>query len=194
VLIVGQASSTAELVGRALRGDARATDELVRRHLKAAVAVALAVVGNEAEAEDVAHDAFLVAFERLKTCREPERFAGWLMQIVRHRALNALLQGKSRRAAAERLPETEEARGPDAARLGLRQALAQGLERLSATQREVVLLHDLQGLAHVEIAEALDISEVSSRQHLFQARRALRGWLQAAWQDELAGAGTRRDT
>ena len=172
--------TTAELVGRSLRGHAGATGELIRRHLRAAVAVALAIVGDSFEAEDVAHDAFVLAFERLDTCREPERFAGWLMQIVRHRALNSALQGRTRRASAERLPAPEEERPPDAARLALRQALTSGLEQLSGVQREVVLLHDLQGLTHAEIAGALEISEVMSRQHLFQARRTLRAHLERA--------------
>ncbi|HYV48474.1 MAG TPA: RNA polymerase sigma factor [Myxococcaceae bacterium] len=173
-------ATNAVLVARALRGNAAATEQLVRRHLRAAVAVALAVVGDPFEAEDVAHDAFVLAFQRLETCREPERFAGWLMQIVRHRALNTVLQGKARRASADALPAGEEPRAPEASRLALRQALAAGLDQLTDTQREVVLLHDLQGLTHAEIGAALQISEVMSRQHLFQARKALRAVLERA--------------
>jgi RNA polymerase sigma-70 factor, ECF subfamily len=173
-------ATNAVLVERALRGNAAATEQLVRRHLRAAVAVALAVVGDPFEAEDVAHDAFVLAFQRLETCREPERFAGWLMQIVRHRALNTVLKGKARRASVDALPAKEEAGAPEASRLALRQALAAGLDQLTDTQREVVLLHDLQELTHAEIAAALQISEVMSRQHLFQARKALRTILDRA--------------
>ena len=53
---------------------------------------------------------------------------------------------------------------------GLQTALAE----LSPAQREVVLLHDMEGWKHREIAERLGLSEVASRQHLFNARRALR--------------------
>ncbi|HZN96023.1 MAG TPA: RNA polymerase sigma factor [Myxococcales bacterium] len=173
-------ATNAVLVERARRGSSAATEQLVRRHLRAAVAVALAVVGDLVEAEDVAHDAFVLVFERLDTCREPERFAGWLMQIVRHRALNSLTQGRARRASLEHLPAGEEPREPEASRLDLRRELASGLEHLSGPQREVVLLHDLQGLTHAEIADALQISEVMSRQHLFQARKALRAVLERA--------------
>lgn len=151
----------------------------MRRHLRAAVAVALAVTGDAAEAEDVAQDAFVMAFERLESCREPERFAGWLMQIVRHRALNTQLRRRRHVSATEHLTPAEppQVAPPDAAGVGVRQRLQQGLDSLSPKQREVVLLHDLEGWTHREIADALDISEVMSRQHLFTARRALRARL-----------------
>jgi RNA polymerase sigma-70 factor (ECF subfamily) len=160
------------LVDRARRGQTKALEQLVRRHLGAACAVALAILGSPSDAEDVAQDAFIVAFERLDTCRDPERFAGWLLQIVRNRALNALAQGKLRGTVKERLPPPEA--GQEPREVGLKDRLLGALERLSPPQREVVLLHDLQEWTHREIAERLDISEVMSRQHLFTARRALR--------------------
>lgn len=170
--------SDSALVARALRNDARATELLVRRHLRAAVAVAMAVLGDRAEAEDVAQDAMVVAFERLHTCREPDRFVGWLLRIVRHRALNARMRGKVHERSVEQLAPSETAQAPpDAERVGLRKRLLQGLQRLSPEQREVVVLHDLEGWTHGEIAEALEISEVMSRQHLFVARKAMREFL-----------------
>ena len=60
----------------------------------------------------------------------------------------------------------------------LRDRLLAALARLTPVQREVVLLHDLDGATHAEIAEALGLSEVNCRQHLFVARRALRGELE----------------
>jgi RNA polymerase sigma-70 factor (ECF subfamily) len=69
--------------------------------------------------------------------------------------------------------------GPDRAdqeveRSELQRALDQAMAQLSPTQREVVLLHDLEGWRHREIAESLAMSEVMARQHLFQARKRLR--------------------
>jgi RNA polymerase sigma-70 factor, ECF subfamily len=59
----------------------------------------------------------------------------------------------------------------------LRTRLEKALSRVSAVQREVVLLHDLEGLRHAEVADRLGISELMSRRHLSDARRALRKML-----------------
>ena len=172
----------ADLVRLARKGDAAASNALVRRHLRAAFAVALAIVGRTADAEDVAQDAFAVAFERLDECREPARFSGWLIQIVRNRALNALERRKfrdvdTRDDRAERIDDSNDSTSaPD---IALRKSLLAGLETLTPTQREVVLLHDLEDWTHGEIAEALGLSHGNCRQHLFAARRALRQTLAA---------------
>ena len=70
---------------------------------------------------------------------------------------------------------------------GLRRRLLDALETLSVPQREVVLLHDLEGWTHAEIAAALELSEVNCRQHLFTARRALRRQLAALEPEALHG-------
>ena len=169
---------TAELVLRARRGDRDAFTALVRAHLRAAYAVALSVVARPADAEDVAQDAFLIAFERLDSCRDPSRFAGWLLQIVRNQARNWLTKRRLRDVPDREPPREQGAESvlPDTV---LRQRLLDQLALLSAAQREVVLLHDLDGWTHPEIAAALGFSEVMSRQHLFVARRQLRAQLGA---------------
>lgn len=166
----------ASLVRRARRGDPTAFEALVRSHFRAAYAVALAIVSSPMDAEDVCQDAFLRALERLDDCRRPERFVGWLLQIVRNRARNY----RSYRQLRSTLPleDITTAGTIDtttrAERAELRRILEEALADLSETQREVVLLHDLEGWKHREIAEMLGVSEVMSRQHLFSARRTLR--------------------
>jgi len=164
----------AELVARARRGEPSAFDQLVRRHLRAAFAVALAVLGRPADADDVAQEAFVAALERLDDCREPARFSGWLLQIVRNRALHALDKRKLRDPAGDVI---EVGAPPVIGDVVLRAHLLAALATLSPVQREVVLLHDLDGWTHAEIADALGLSEVNCRQHLFTARRALRSEL-----------------
>lgn len=168
------ATPVADLVKRARKGEPAAFDELVRRHLRAAYAVALAVLGRPADADDVAQDAFLVALEKLDDCRDPARFSGWLIQIVRNRALHALEKRKLRD------PSDDVADAPSHAVQGdvvLRGQLLAALATLSPVQREIVLLHDLDEWTHAEIADALGLTETNCRQHLFTARRALRGAL-----------------
>lgn len=168
----------AALVARARTGDPAAAEALVRRHLRAAYVVALAILRRPHDAEDLVQDALIVAFERLDECRDPERFAAWLLQIVRNRARNARLRRRLADVFGGRAERESETASIVEEGAGLRDRLLRALDRLSAPQREVVLLHDLEGFTHGEIAAALGISEVNSRQHLFQARKVLRGLLQ----------------
>ncbi|MFN2420925.1 MAG: RNA polymerase sigma factor [Gemmatimonadota bacterium] len=161
---------------RARDGDGEAFAGLVRRYLRAARAVALAELGEPSDAEDACQDAFVTALERLEECSRPERFGGWLMQIVRNRARN-LRRSRNVRATASLDEIASSAPGPSAERVELRDRLERALAELPAVQREIVLLHDLEGLRHAEIADALGMTEGASRVSLHRARTALRAAL-----------------
>lgn len=177
--------AVAALVIRARNGDASACEELVRGFLRPAYAVALSIVARTSDAEDVAQDAVMIAFEKLDTCREPARFAGWLLQIVRNQARNFLDRRRLRDVPAD--PDVrEQVSGSRSDEATERRRLLQALDTLSPAQKEVVLLHDLEGWTHPEISAALGMSEVMSRQHLFQAHRELRSQLG----EEDVGGGT----
>ncbi len=170
-----------ELVQRARRGDERAFGLLVQKYGRAAYAVAYSVTGRREEAEDAAQESFLVALQRLEECRSPERFAGWLMTIVRNRSRN-LVRRESLRdtdpvplSASTRLPTPDR----DAERSELQAVLRDALDKLPEVQREIVLLHDLEGWKHREIADRLGIPSGTVRSHLHFARRALRDTLGA---------------
>lgn len=172
-------SDTGKLVRSAHAGDAAAFEQLVRLHLRAAYTVAYAVTNDPNDAEDVTQDAFIAALERLDECN-PDRFSGWLLRIVRNRALN-LRRAQAVRAAQ---PLTEALAAPaasdpeqDAGRALLRDELSAAIAELTETQRQVVLLHDLEGYRHREIGAVLGISEGASRFHLSTARALLRGLL-----------------
>ncbi len=132
-----------------------------------------AVRGGPADAEDIAQDAFLKAFAAIDTCRDPARFGAWLFQIVRNQARNFLESRSLREVVTDGQRVLEPvSRPPESA--GMRAALLSALADLDAKEREVILLHDLERWTHAEIGQALDISEVYSRQHLFRARQVLR--------------------
>jgi len=166
--------ATAALVRRALAGDARAYEVLVRRHFRAVYAVALAVGRIPAEAEDVAQEALVTAWEQLSECRKPEAFGAWLVNIARNQARNALARRKVRTDWAAKAAGDEDAPEAISTVVDARSRLLRALEALDERQREVVLLHDLEGWSHAEIAEALSLSEVNSRQLLFTARKVMR--------------------
>ena len=175
------ARTDAALIAATLRGDAAAFDVLVRRHYRAAYVVALSVMLNRTDAEDVCHDAFVRSAARLEDCRDPDRFVHWLCAIARNHARNMLARRAVRRAS--QLDHTSAASDNDSARDAerseLRAQLEAALASLTPTQREVVLLHDLDDWTHESIAAQLGTSPGMSRQHLFHARRRLRQLLGA---------------
>jgi RNA polymerase sigma-70 factor (ECF subfamily) len=183
-------------VRAARTGDRDAFGQLVRRHLEAAHGAASALLADPADAEDVVQDAFVGALERLESCRPEEKFRGWLLVSVRNRALDLLRRQRVRRALP--LDAPPEARAPELALLSsagpgpaveaergdARVHLAAALATLTETRRTVVLLHDVEGWTHREIADQLGVAEGTVRAHLFWARRALRERLSAEWRRE----------
>ena len=179
--------SDAALVARARGGDGGAFGTLVRRHLRSAYAVALAQLGEEADAQDAVQDAFVTALKRMEECRQPDQFGSWLMSIVRNRARDF----RRYRTVRDALPldaASEAADGADPARdaenAELRTDLLGAMDALTELQREVILLYDFEGWSHKEIGAKLGISDGSARVHLFNTRRALRERLHARHREE----------
>jgi RNA polymerase sigma-70 factor (ECF subfamily) len=184
----------ADLVRRAKAGDREAFGVLVGRYMKAAYSVALAVIGRHEDAEDAAQESFLVALQHIEECRNPERFGAWLLTTVRNRAKNLLRRESIR--ASDPIPLDARSSGPlpdrDAESEEVLQSLKQALSGLPQVQREVVLLHDLQGWKHREIAERLGLPEGTVRSHLHFARKALRTALAGPHSEDRAGDQGRR--
>jgi RNA polymerase sigma-70 factor (ECF subfamily) len=166
----------AALVARVRAGDAHAADRLLERYFRACRAVALAVTGSEADADDACQEGFVQAIDRIDSCRDPERFGGWLLQIVRNRARNLVRHQTVRAAEPLELHEVAGGESPamEVERGELRDRLLSALAELSEVQREVVLLHDLEEWTHEEIAGQLDLPAGTVRSHLHHARRRLR--------------------
>jgi RNA polymerase sigma-70 factor (ECF subfamily) len=149
---------------------------LIERYQKSAYALALSVTGSHEDAEDAAQESFLVALHQLDECRDPERFAGWFMTIVRNRSRN-LIRRESLRETSD-VPQGTKSRIPTPDKIAetseLREILQQAIAALPEVQQEVVLLHDLEGWKHREIAERLGIPSGTVRSHLHFARKFLR--------------------
>jgi RNA polymerase sigma-70 factor (ECF subfamily) len=169
----------AQLVARVRRGDRQAAGALAERYLRACRAVALAVTGEEADADDVCQDAFVAAIERIDGCRQPDRFGAWLMQIVRNRARDHL-RSRSRPVLSIDGLALESPRASPAAEAESEDATARllvAMRELPEERREVLLLHDLEGWTHREIAERMGLPPGTVRSHLHHARRRIRGLL-----------------
>jgi RNA polymerase sigma-70 factor (ECF subfamily) len=170
------AGTDAQLVAGVRRGEREAATGLAERYLRGCRAVALAVTGDEADADDVCQDAFVSAMENIDRCRDPERFAAWLMQIVRNRARDRLRERARPVLSLEGLA-IESARPSPAVQAEREDAhgrLLRAIGELPEGRREVLLLHDLEGWTHREIAARMNLPAGTVRSHLHHARRHVR--------------------
>lgn len=162
------------------RGDVAAYDLLVRRHMRRAFAVALRLLGQHQDAEDLVQEAFIAALEKIDTFDTNRDFAPWFYRILVNRCLNAR-KSLARRSGVD-LPI--EAMSPDASplveteRSEMRSRLKSAMSLLPERQRLIVSMFDLEGFSSPEIAEVMGISDGTVRWHLHQARRVLREALQ----------------
>lgn len=165
-----------DLLEDARTGDRDAFAEIVRLHFRLAFVWALAIVQDSHEAEDVVQDAFVRCWQRLGQCRSAPAFAGWLRSIVRSVAYNRLERERIRETEPLDTVDVPGRRSPelDLERAALRDRLSAAMRGLTDVQREVLLLYDLEGYRHAEIADSLGISEAMSRRHLSNARQRMR--------------------
>ena len=158
----------AELIGAVESGDERAFRELYRLHTSAMYAMALRLLArNTADAEDAIQEAWLRAVRGFSGFRRESTLRTWLVGITVRCALE-IGRRRTRRVDSARDPEM--VRAPDLERLDLEAALA----ALADGYREVVVLHDVHGYTHAEIASLLGIDEGTSRSQLSRARQILR--------------------
>jgi len=169
----------AQLVAEALAGDARAFGSLVTRYRDLAVAVAYAAAGDVGLAEDLAQEAFVVAWRRLPALAQPDRFGPWLCGIVRH--VGRSERRHRRRHAPGGSPEplaAIEATSPSPLDEAMaRQALARtwnALRALPPRYREPLVLFCRFDHSHARVAESLGLSEETVRQRVSRARQKLR--------------------
>ncbi len=171
-----------ELSRRALAGDRQAFGVLVERYAGQARRVARAVLQDPDDADDAAQDAFLSALVKLGQYDLRRPFGPWLMRIV----ANAATDRRRRRAVRRAEPLEPGLTGggsrpdSDAERSALGERLRAALGELPERRRIAVVLFDVEGYAHAEIAEILGIPEGTVRSEVFHARRRLRE-LMADW-------------
>lgn len=168
----------AECIRRAQQGDAVAIRDLYRRYAPRVNAVVRRLAGDDALAEDWAQEAWVRAFRALPAFRGEARFSTWLHRI----AVNSALHGRRwrERRVSREAPLTEEreqsGRGDP---VMLRISLERALDELPDGMRQIIVLHDVEGYTHEEIAGLLSIAAGTSKSQLFKARARLRGLLQA---------------
>lgn len=176
-----------ELIRAAQRGDEGAFEELVRAYEKRVYHLALRMCGNADDAYEVAQEAFLSVWKGMRFFRGDSSFSTWLYRLTSNAAID-FLRRQRRQLENDGVPLDGEDtflevadRAPSphqhAERAELREALAQGLQSLSAEHRQVLLLRELQGLSYDEIAAALDLDLGTVKSRIARAREKLRKYL-----------------
>lgn len=167
----------AVLARRAALSDVAAFEQLYRRHHRRVHGVVVRLVGRAGtQAEDLTQDAFVRAWQALPAFRFESTVATWLHRLAVNTALMAL---RSRRSRPWHEDDDEDALlslsvADTASQAAIGRDLASAVAALPPRARAVLVLHDVEGWTHEEIAEALEMAVGSSKAHLHRARSLLR--------------------
>jgi len=159
------------------RGDSGAYDYLVAKYTKRVVSIAWNIVRNAADAEDLAQEAFVKAFENIGRFRSNEPFGPWIYRIVTNLSLD-VVKHRSRfrheEVSADEPAARRDATDVYATANEIGNRIDRALDSLPEMQRIVARLSLVEGFDHAEIAKMMNVSEGTVRSHLSLARAKLR--------------------
>jgi RNA polymerase sigma-70 factor (ECF subfamily) len=178
------------LVKRAREGDLEAYDDLVRRYQERIYATVYHMTANHEDANDLAQEAFIKAFQALKSFKGGSSFYTWVYRIAVNKTINFLKQRRNKAQMSLDDLDFNAEHDPDLVALisdktprrevnlmELQEKLNSAMLKLSEPHRLVVTLHDVQGLSHEEIAKIMDCNIGTVRSRLFYARQQLQAYL-----------------
>ena len=179
-----------QLVKRAKTGDMEAYDELVRRYQERIYATIYHMTANHEDANDLAQETFIKAYQALKSFKGDSSFFTWVYRIAINKTINFLKQRKNKMhmslndldfnaehdsdlvaLISEKTPRRE------VNLIELQEKLNAAMQKLSDIHRLVVTLHDVQGMSHEEISNIMDCNTGTVRSRLFYARQQLQAYL-----------------
>jgi RNA polymerase sigma-70 factor, ECF subfamily len=175
----------AEAIEKARNGDVAGYESLYHLHRSRVYSLCLRFTGNASDAEDLAQEVFLQMYRKISTFRGDAKFGSWLHRV----AVNLALMRFRRRRLREVSLNIPQTLNPDPLQSPLRHqfgtssflvervALGRALGSLSKARRSVVLLHDINGFTHGEVAQRLGVAAGTSKSQLHKAHVELRGIL-----------------
>ena len=175
-----------EIIAAVLAGEIQLYHDLIRPYERSVYVMALSYMKNEADAEDVAQEAFVRAFLKLSSFRAESKFSTWLISITINEARTRLRrQALVRMEPLDQLPDEDKGISPAllrdwreipseaVEREEVRVLIQRAVEQLPEIYRQVFLLRDVEELTISETAEALNISIPSVKVRLHRARMML---------------------
>src|SRR6266851_3004507 len=176
----------AAMIATILAGDTRQFHELIRPYERSVYVMAFSMLRNEAEAEDVAQEAFLRAFRKLDTFRADSKFGTWLVSITLNEARSRLRRRQIVKMESLDVPAEEQGHVTPALlrdwreipsealeRKEIRLVLRQAIEELPEIYRETFILRDVEELSVNEAAETIGIGVGAVKVRLHRARMML---------------------
>jgi RNA polymerase sigma-70 factor (ECF subfamily) len=165
--------SDAQLAESAARGESNALAGIYSRHARGLFAVAYRLLQRREDAEDVVHDVFVGLPEALRRYKERDSLGAWLRTITARVALQRIRHEGARTTVA--LDDEQVPAKP--ASLDASITIERALAELAPNLRAVLVLKEIEGFSHAEIAEMLNISVSASEVRLHRALHALRAML-----------------
>ena len=176
-----------EIIRQAQEGDAGAFERIYRRYNRRVYALCLRMTKNQANAEDLTQEAFLRVFRKIHTFRGESAFFTWFHRLTVNVVLMSLRKRKGMEVSwqyqhdheGEGGTRVQDAGAADPALSGLfdRENLNRALSRMPKGYKRVLVLHDVFGYEHNEIAVALECSTGNSKSQLHKARERMRSLL-----------------
>ena len=179
-----------DLVKRVRQGDLASYDELVRLYQERIYATIYHMTSNHEDANDLAQETFIKAFQAIKSFKGGSSFYTWLYRIAVNKTINFLKQHRHRTHLSLNDLDFQAEHDPDLVALisdktprrdvnlsELQEKLNIAMQKLSEVHRLVVTLHDIQGLSHEEIAAIMGCNIGTVRSRLFYARQQLQAYL-----------------
>ena len=179
--MIFRAVEDADLIQQAARGGVEAYNLLVSRWEKRVYNYLLRITGNREDALDLTQDVFLKAYQNLRKLDQPGRFAPWLYRIAHNEAYSMFRKRRPESDVDDLEPEGTgggiTVGGSSVFPIELSLAVAGALERLSADQREAVVLKIYQGFKFEEMAEILSCPVSTVKSRLYSALELLKNQL-----------------
>ncbi len=170
-------------------GDTRPFETLVARYKGRVFATAYRIMGNSHDAEEQAQEAFLRIYRGLRTLEDPTVLTGWIYRITTNVCLDALAARKHRPATVSispvegeqdlQIPETRRPTPEEAAlRSEMRGCIERTLSGLDDSDRVMIVLRDIEGLAYQDIAAALKLGLSAAKMRIHRARHSFQQLIQ----------------
>ena len=184
----------AALLRKVAEGDEAASRTMVDRYLKPIHRFAFRMLGDRAEAEDVAQEAFLRLWRQAPRWKPQAKLSTWLYQVAKNLCVDRLRARKTRQTAAPPHPPEQPPNGAASLeRRQLSESVQAAIEQLPERQQAALVLVHFQGLRNVEAAEVLDVKVDALESLLARARRQLRKRLRPFHQEPPDSPGRKED-